>query len=49
MRRWMIWIGAVVLGGAMLSLSGCNTAEGMGKDVEGAGEGIQRAVPSDMD
>ncbi|MEM8739061.1 MAG: entericidin A/B family lipoprotein [Planctomycetota bacterium] len=28
----------------MVSLSACNTAEGVGKDIEAAGEGLQDAV-----
>lgn len=29
---------------ACLALSGCNTVEGAGKDIERAGEGIQNAA-----
>lgn len=31
----------VLLGLATLSLSACNTVEGMGKDMESAGRGLQ--------
>lgn len=30
--------------GFMLSLSGCNTMQGLGKDVEKAGEAIQKST-----
>jgi predicted small secreted protein len=40
-------LGTVVLvlaAAACLSLGGCNTVEGAGKDIEKAGEGIQNAA-----
>ncbi len=40
-------LGLVVLvlsAAACLVLSGCNTVEGAGKDIEKAGEGIQKAA-----
>lgn len=40
-------LGTVVLvlaAAACLSLAGCNTVEGAGKDIENAGEGIQNAA-----
>ena len=33
-----------VLFAAALTLSGCNTVEGMGKDIEKAGESIEKAA-----
>ncbi len=33
-----------VLFAAALTLSGCNTVEGMGKDIEKAGETIEKAA-----
>jgi predicted small secreted protein len=33
-----------VLIAAALSLAGCNTVQGMGKDIEKAGESIQKAT-----
>lgn len=40
---WRVWasLGCVVVAGL---LSGCNTVEGLGKDIEKGGEAIQRAV-----
>lgn len=35
---------AAVTIGLMLSLSGCNTMQGLGKDVEKAGEAIQKST-----
>lgn len=36
---------ALVAVGAMIALAvGCNTVEGMGKDIEGTGEAIQRVA-----
>ena len=38
-------IGLVVIGMiCVVSLIGCNTMRGAGKDVEGAGKGIQKVV-----
>jgi len=40
-------LGTVVLvlaAAACLALTGCNTVEGAGKDIEAAGEGIQKAA-----
>lgn len=40
-------LGTVILAlaaAACLSLTGCNTVEGAGKDIEKAGEGIQDAA-----
>jgi len=46
--RWRKWLSVVVIAGvtvgAALAMSGCNTAKGMGKDVEQAGEAIQDAA-----
>jgi predicted small secreted protein len=40
MKAWI----AVFAAAAMLSLAGCNTLEGIGKDVEKAGEALQGAA-----
>lgn len=37
-------LAAVLLAITGVSLTGCNTTEGVGKDVEAAGEGIQDAA-----
>ena len=34
---------AVVLGGTLVLLAGCNTFEGLGKDISKAGETIENA------
>jgi len=34
----------IVVMGCVIVLAGCNTLRGFGKDVEKAGEGIQKAV-----
>lgn len=39
-RRWA-GLGCIVLAGL---LSGCNTVEGLGKDIEKGGAAIQRSV-----
>lgn len=38
----VVWLLLACLGGAVLT--GCNTMEGAGEDIENAGEGIQEAV-----
>lgn len=38
----VLWLLAACLCGSMVA--GCNTVHGAGKDIERAGEGIQRAV-----
>lgn len=35
---------AILLGIGTLALTACNTTEGLGKDIEAAGEGIQDAA-----
>ena len=35
---------AIFLLGIMLLVAGCNTAPGVGEDVESVGRGVQRAV-----
>ena len=46
--RWQVWLSIVVVAAvtfaATLAMSGCNTAKGVGKDVEHAGEAIQDAA-----
>ena len=37
-------IAALLLACLIVLLSGCNTLHGMGKDIEKAGEGIQKAT-----
>lgn len=39
MRKSILILAALVL--PLLALSGCNTAEGFGRDLEGAGRSIQ--------
>jgi len=36
-------LATLTLGGLLLALSGCNTMHGLGKDVEKAGEAIQKS------
>lgn len=42
-RIWTL-IAALLLSGGSLVMTACNTTEGVGKDVEAAGEGIQDAA-----
>lgn len=42
MRKVLAVIGLV----SVLALSGCNTVKGVGKDVQKAGSGIQKAADS---
>lgn len=35
---------AIAFGSAVFVLAGCNTVQGIGKDIEKGGEAIQRAV-----
>ena len=44
--RWMTRLGAGIAAAvvAAVVLSGCNTARGIGQDIEKAGEAIQRAA-----
>ncbi|HEY3327742.1 MAG TPA: entericidin A/B family lipoprotein [Novimethylophilus sp.] len=35
---------ALMLVGAMIALAGCNTVQGMGKDLEKAGEAVQKST-----
>lgn len=45
LRNLWIWLLMVtLLGGGAMTMTGCNTAEGFGEDVESAGEGLQDAV-----
>jgi predicted small secreted protein len=44
MKRIFQPIMIAVIVAVMVSLSGCNTFKGMGKDIEGAGHGIQKAA-----
>ena len=39
MQKTLIGLGAVL---AMLTLAGCQTAQGLGRDVSTAGQGIQQ-------
>jgi predicted small secreted protein len=41
-RAMVLWLLALCLGGTVLA--GCHTVRGAGKDIESAGEGIQRAT-----
>ena len=42
--RKPIFTGIVALIAAVFFCTGCNTFQGMGKDIEGAGKAIQRTV-----
>ena len=42
--RKLFCIRLVALIAAILFFTGCNTFQGMGKDIEGAGKAIQRTV-----
>lgn len=44
LMRWKKWIVAGLFAVAILSISGCNTMEGAGEDIEEAGEKIQDAA-----
>lgn len=46
MRKSWKRLFAITTSGIMLCalVAGCNTFKGMGKDIEGAGEGIQKAA-----
>jgi predicted small secreted protein len=37
-------VGMLVLAGALLSLTGCNTVAGFGQDISGASRSVQRAL-----
>ncbi|MDD5760024.1 MAG: entericidin A/B family lipoprotein [Desulfobulbaceae bacterium] len=47
-KRLLNWIAlhllAAIATGVILSAAGCNTMNGLGKDVEKAGEAIQKSV-----
>ena len=38
------YVGLLVLAGALLSLTGCNTVAGFGQDISGASRSVQRAL-----
>ena len=38
---WALPFGILLLGGVGATLTGCNTSEGFGEDVQGVGEDIQ--------
>ncbi len=42
--RNSFWMGLVALITTILFVTGCNTFQGMGKDIESAGKAIQRTV-----
>lgn len=44
MSKFRTLIALVALGTMIALATGCNTVEGVGKDVEGAGEAVQRAA-----
>lgn len=44
MKNWKGCVVLLVLGAMMLVAAGCNTVHGAGKDVEKAGEAVQRAA-----
>jgi predicted small secreted protein len=41
MKRLIAWL---ALAGAVAVTAGCNTVEGMGKDIKAAGGGIEKAA-----
>ncbi|MEX0744463.1 MAG: entericidin A/B family lipoprotein [Phycisphaeraceae bacterium] len=41
MARTLLVLAAGALSASMLSVSGCHTVEGAGRDVEAVGEGVQ--------
>jgi predicted small secreted protein len=41
--------GLIVCLGALVALGGCNTAEGFGKDLESAGQAIQKSTDDEDD
>ena len=41
MKRFLAWL---ALAGAVAFAVGCNTVEGMGKDIKAAGGGIEKAA-----
>ena len=48
MRKfWMMLLAAMLMSGAGFTMTGCNTLEGAGEDVEETGEAIQRGVDDD--
>ncbi len=44
LSRWIRGMLAVLIAVVGLSLSGCNTVEGAGEDIEAAGQGIEDAA-----
>jgi entericidin B len=41
---WRKLVAALLTAGLMAGLSGCNTVQGIGKDIEQGGEAIQKAT-----
>jgi predicted small secreted protein len=49
-RPYLIWLlGMVAVGMLALSISGCNTVSGMGKDVKAAGSAVSNAAQKTED
>jgi predicted small secreted protein len=44
MKRWIISVLALCVALGMVMLAGCNTVEGMGKDIKKAGESIEKSA-----
>lgn len=44
LSRWIRGMLAVLIAVVGLSVSGCNTVEGAGEDIEAAGQGIEDAA-----
>jgi len=48
MNRILVrWLGFVALAVGVVMLAGCNTVEGVGKDVKATGAAIERAADGD--
>ena len=39
-----VWVAALVLLGTVASLAGCNTVDGVGKDISGSARAVKRAL-----
>ena len=48
-KFWTMLLALALMSGAGFTMTGCNTLEGAGEDVEDAGEAIQRGADDDLD
>lgn len=39
-----VWVTALMLLGIVAALAGCNTVDGVGKDISGSARAVQRAL-----